>query len=398
MSIQFVIFILCLLPLLPVPLHAQTKANTDLVQDRSDKRSQIEKLKKQLKDNPYVGNRTDRRISIIKLLLDVKAPFTEIREVIGIDSKNPDKILFARVVTLLADRKEYFDEALELVDIAISAPLIPNDAIHVNFEIIRGYVYLQRREIDKALEIFIRSQKQMPYSETLLAYLGLAYQRAGRIDEAIDAYLQQAALYYYTAPAPAGDDLMALYRQKFGSLDGLQQKIEQTWLAMRRKVYVENTILNIPSPQWTLNNLAGEPISLKDFKGKILILCFLPFVNAGEDLEKLKAIQKMYKRYQDREVAVVCISNERFFKGEHRNGVIQGRREAEVKIPIVTYANKNAIQDYETYEEPWVYLLDRQGNIRFKHSLYNREYQVPLKEQLEYLLNNPHRQNPTSGQ
>ncbi|MEP6912070.1 MAG: redoxin domain-containing protein [bacterium] len=314
MRIQFVICISCLLLLLPVPGHSQTKANAHLAQDRTDKRAQLEQLKKHLRDNPHGRDRdaNDLRIQIIKLLLDVKAPFTEIREVIGIDSKNPDKILFARVATLLADRKEYFDEALELVDIAISAPLIPNDAIHVNFEIIRGYVYLQRREIDKALEIFTRLQKQMPYSETLLAYLGLAYQRAGRIDEAIDAYLQQAALYYYTAPAPAGDDLMALYRQKFGSLDGHQQKIEQTWLVMRRKVFVENTIVNLPGPQWTLNNLAGEPISLGDFKGKILILCFLPFVNAGEDLERLKALQKMYLRYQDRKVAVVCISDERF--------------------------------------------------------------------------------------
>ncbi|MEP6912071.1 MAG: hypothetical protein ABI923_04915 [bacterium] len=52
------------------------------------------------------------------------------------------------------------------------------------------------------------------------------------------------------------------------------------------------------------------------------------------------------------------------------------------------YDNKKVLQEYKTYEEPWVYLLDGQGNIRFKHSLYNREYQVPLKEQLQYLLNN----------
>lgn len=389
MRIQFVICILWLLPLLPVPLHSQTKANADLVQGRTDKRSQLEELKKHLRDNPHSGDPNDLRIHIIRLLLDVKAPFTEIREVIGIDSKYPNKVLFARVATLLADRREYLDEALELVDRAISAPRIPNDAIpYGNFEITRGYVYLQRREVDKALEIFTRLQKQMPYNETLLTYLGLAYQRAGRIDEAINTYLQHDGLYYYTAPASAGNDLRALYRQKFGSLEGLQQKIEQTWLAMRRKVWVENTIVNIPGPQWTLNSLAGEPISLGDFKGKILILCFLPFVNAGEDLEKLKAIQKMYLRYQDREVAVVCISDERFLKGKQGTEVIQALREAEVTIPILTYDNKKVIQEYKTYEEPWVYLLDGQGNIRFEHSLYNREYQVPLTEQLQYLLNN----------
>jgi peroxiredoxin len=180
-------------------------------------------------------------------------------------------------------------------------------------------------------------------------------------------------------------------------LDGLQQKIEQTWLAMRRKVYVENVIVNIPGPPWTLNNLAGEPISLGDFKGKILILCFIPFVNAGDDLEKLKAIQKMYLRYRPREVAVVCISDERFLTGKQRTEAIQALREAEVTIPILSYEDKKVIQEYETYEEPWVYLLDGQGNIRFKHSLYNREYQVPLTEQLQYLLDNRTLKKEPSG-
>lgn len=400
MRIQFVICISGLLLLLPVPVHSQTKANADLVQDRTDKRAQLEQLKKHLRDNPHGRGRdpNDLRIHIIRLLLDVKAPFTEIREVIGVDSQYPDKMLFARVATLLADREEYLDEALELIDRAISIPRIPNDAIpYGHFEFTRGYVYLQRRELDKALEIFTRFQKQNPYSETLLKYLGLTYQRAGRIDEAINTYLQHAGLYYYTAPASAGHELMALYRQKFGSLEGLQQKIEQTWLVMRRKVYVENVMVNLPGPPWTLNNLAGGPISLGDFKGKILILCFLPFVNAGDSLEKLKAIQKMYLHYKPREVAVVCISDERFLKDMQRTEVIKALREAEVTIPILTYDNKKVLQEYKTYEEPWVYLLDGQGNIRFKHSLYNREYQVPLKEQLQYLLNNPSLKEEPSG-
>ena len=390
MRIQFVICILCLSPLLNVPLHSQTKANADLVKGRTDKRSQLEALKKTLRDNPHgPGDPNDLRIRIISLLLDVKAPFTEIREVVDIDSKYPNKSLFARVATLLADRKEYLDEALELIDRAISAPRIPNDAIsYWKFEITRGYVYLQRREIDKAVDIFTSLQKQVPYDETLLTYLGLAYQRSGRIDDAINTYLQQSGLYYFTAPTSGGDDLRALYRQKFGSLDGLQQKIEQTWLAMRRKVYVENVMVNLPGPPWTLNNLAGEPVSLGDFKRKILILCFLPFVNAGDDLEKLKAIQKMYLHYKPREVAVVCISDERFLTGKQRTEVIQALREAEVTLPILTYEDKRVIQEYKTYEEPFVYLLDGQGNIRFKHSLYNREYQVPLQEQLRYLLEN----------
>ena len=391
MRIQFVICLIFLLPLasLPARLHAQTEANSRFVQGRTDKRSQVEELKRNLRDRPHYGNPNDLRIHIITLLLDLKAPFTEILDVIDIDSRYPNKMLFARVATLLADRKEYLDQAVQLIDKAISAPRIPNDAIpYWKFEITRGYVYLQRGELDKALEILTRLQKQMPHDETLLTYLGMAYQRAGRIDEAINTYLQQAALYYFTAPTSGGDDLRALYRQKFGSLDGLQQKIEQTWLAMRRKVYVENVIVNIPGPPWTLNNLAGEPISLEDFNGKILILCFVPFVDAGDALEKLKAIQKMYLHYKPREVAVVCISDKRFLTGKQRTEAIQALREAEVTFPILTYEDKRVIQEYKTYEEPWVYLLDGQGNIRFKHSLYNREYQVPLNEQLQYLLDN----------
>jgi tetratricopeptide (TPR) repeat protein len=194
MRIQLVICLIFLLPLvaLPVGLHAQNEANSRFVQGRTDKRSQLEELKRNLRDRPHDGDPNDLRIQIITLLLDLKGPFTEILDIIDIDSRYPNKMLFARVATLLADRKEYLDQALQLIDKAISAPRIPNDAIpYYKFDITRGYVYLQRGEIDKALEIFTRLQKQMPQDETLLTYLGMAYQRAGRIDEAINTYFSR---------------------------------------------------------------------------------------------------------------------------------------------------------------------------------------------------------------
>ena len=386
MRIKLITATLILMTLLSLTISVDAQ----IVLQGTDKRSQIEELKKILKDKSYNGDPNDLRIFIITLLLELKAPFTEILEVVDIDSKYPNKVLFDRAASLLADRKEYLDQALELIDKAISAPHIPNDAIYYEkFEITRGYVYLQRGEIDKALGIFTKLEKQMPYDASVLSYLGMAYQRTGRLDEAIDAYLRQHGLYYYTAPSPPGDLLITVYREKFGSLDGLEQRIQATWLAMRRKVYVENVRLDIPAPEWTLNNLSGEPSSLVDFSGKILILCFLQFGNAREDVDRLKAIQKMYSQYENRGVAVVCIGNEKFLKGQGRIEAIEALREARITLPVLTYKEKTEIQGYKTYEEPWVFVIDGRGIICFKHSLYNREYQIPLTEQLNDLLTNP---------
>src|ERR1051325_9265170 len=126
MRIKLITATLILMTLLSLTISVDAQ----IVLQGTDKRSQIEELKKILKDKSYNGDPNDLRIFIITLLLELKDPFTEILEVVDIDSKYPNKVLFDRAASLLADRKEYLDQALELIDKAISAPHIPNDAIY----------------------------------------------------------------------------------------------------------------------------------------------------------------------------------------------------------------------------------------------------------------------------
>ena len=65
--------------------------------------------------------------------------------------------------------------------------------------------------------------------------------------------------------------------------------------------------LSMPAPDWTLQDSKGEDVSLKDYKGKVLILHFwatwCPYCKRVQP-----GLDKLYKEYKDQGVELVAIS------------------------------------------------------------------------------------------
>jgi peroxiredoxin len=147
----------------------------------------------------------------------------------------------------------------------------------------------------------------------------------------------------------------------------------------RRKFFVENHLLSIAAPDWSLQDLDGKPVSLSDFSNKILVLSF---VSAEGNVEEptLKFLQTQYEKYKGKGIAFVCID---FTEKPERQNIKINLERMGVTIPTLTDGSQVA-RRYNTIE-PLIVLIDETGVIRFKNSIWH-DYRPFVTEQIEFLL------------
>lgn len=307
---------------------------------------------------------------------------TEITNALQVDCRHNDPMCFIRAAQSLAERGEQLDLALACVQRAYAIPVLPNDAVpRQGFFLTLAYVQIRRREFDQAISTLLQGGESSPeYSrlDQYLIYLGLAYENSGRIDEAIDTYITLAAGLKEISAAP-GERLVTLYRRRFGNLGGLKEKIEGERLKARKKFFIESQLLNMPAPDWSLQDLDGRQTKLSDFSKRILVLSF---VSAGGNVQEpmLKFLQAQYEKYKDKGIAFLCID---FSEKPDTQAIKNNLERMAVTIPTLTDSAVVA-RRYNTLE-PLIVLIDETGTIRFKNTIWH-DYRPFVIEQLEFLL------------
>jgi tetratricopeptide (TPR) repeat protein len=295
-------------------------------------------------------------------------------------------ILAARGLT---EKGKDLDRALAYVKRAMSLPAIPNDAVpRHTFFLTLALVQIKRGEFDEAITTLTTRQEASPAYVRLdhlyLEYLGMAYEGAGRIDEAIETLITLAGGRREVSVKPS-ERLVALYQKRFGSLDGLNEKIEANRLATRRKYYAESQLLNIPAPEWSLQDLNGRDVSSSDFANRILVLRFINGLSR-DDVEDLKYLQKQYEEYESRGIAFVCIQIGYPHPIEQRRAEIrQALDQTGFTIPILIDPDYGVAKRFRETEKS-IILIDEKGIIRFRLSLWNTSYHTLFTEQIAYLL------------
>jgi tetratricopeptide (TPR) repeat protein len=213
---------------------------------------------------------------------------------------------------LLADRGEFLDVALEYFNIADLIPKMPGDGINRSyFFLTLAHIQIKRGESKKAIDTLTKVSHGFISPFNYLIYvrlpylLGLAYEKEGRVDDAIEAYVRMASGLKTVSDKPH-ENLVALYQKRYGDLDGLVEMIESARLKARYKEYIEGRWLLDKAPQWTLQDTSGKSISLTDFANKIIVQCFVT-TQYQSDVEELKYIQGLSDKYKDQGVVFICI-------------------------------------------------------------------------------------------
>jgi thiol-disulfide isomerase/thioredoxin len=360
----------------------------------SDATARVAGLKKFIAAHPKSTLLPIARESLVSALIAANAPTAEIlaetdRAVSVIPAESERAEMYNSVAMALADRGEQLDRANDFAQKAVAAvPKDDPDAAEMAAIVTDtlGWVQHKRGEHDKAATTFATALTYSPDNGEILYHYGLALEKAGRTDEAIDAYIRAVGVF----PAPekrADQPLRALYEKRAGSIEGLDAKIAMANEASRRRVVFEARKFEKQAPEWALKDIAGNPEKLADFKGKVVVMDFwgswCPPCRA--ELPSFQALHVKYK--ENKNVVFLGMNWERPGEPAARmKAVTDFMANNKYTFPVVIDHDSVAVKAYGLQGFPTVYMIDPSGMIRFKNVGYEDGVERIIEAQLESML------------
>lgn len=134
--------------------------------------------------------------------------------------------------------------------------------------------------------------------------------------------------------------------------------------------------INEPAPSFTLTNLKGEQVSLKDLKGKVIVLDFWA-TWCGICIEEFPAMQEAINSYQnDPDVVFLFVNGWEKEYAKNEESILRkiGHTLSSKKVTFNVLLDKEdkTITDYNVPGMPFKFIIDKSGNIRYKISGGNR--------------------------
>jgi len=131
---------------------------------------------------------------------------------------------------------------------------------------------------------------------------------------------------------------------------------------------------------FTLYDFEGTELTLRDFKGKVVLLDFWASwcVPCREELPMLNMLQKKYGRHGF-EVVAVNIDNK-------RENAIKFLQQYNITLKSVWDQKKEVVSMYDVATMPTTFIIDQRGIIRFVHSGFEAENLNEYRRQIESLL------------
>lgn len=111
------------------------------------------------------------------------------------------------------------------------------------------------------------------------------------------------------------------------------------------------------APDFDLMSESGQPIQLKDFRGKFVILNFWA-TWCPPCVEELPSLERFHGQFASRGVVVLGVSED-----EDRAAYEQFLKKAGVQFPTVRDPNRKVSHQYGTFKYPETYFIDRQGKV-----------------------------------
>jgi cytochrome c biogenesis protein CcmG, thiol:disulfide interchange protein DsbE len=116
--------------------------------------------------------------------------------------------------------------------------------------------------------------------------------------------------------------------------------------------------VNYPAPKLTLTTLSGEPVSLSDYLGQVVLVnlwaTWCPPCRA-----EMPALQTFYDQYKSEGFVLIAID-----QGETAEQVIPFVDEFDLTFPIWLDTGSEAGRIFKTMSLPSSYVIDRSGQVR----------------------------------
>lgn len=136
-----------------------------------------------------------------------------------------------------------------------------------------------------------------------------------------------------------------------------------------------------PAPDFALRSLDEKNLRLSEYRSEVVILNFwAPW--CGKCGEALRSLDALYADYREAGLQVLSVAVE-----GHPEDVREHLSDIAVSFPVVTDDEYNSVSRmYDLGKLPLTLLIDREGNLRYRHADLKRETKQQIVGQLEVLL------------
>jgi peroxiredoxin len=130
----------------------------------------------------------------------------------------------------------------------------------------------------------------------------------------------------------------------------------------RAVTYVPYTLIGNPAPDFTLETLAGDKVSLSDLRGKWVFLNFWA-TWCPPCVEEMPELQKLHDGGYDTDNIVVLAVD----KAEERAQVQKFMDENKLSLPVAMDSESDVSGQYVVVNLPITYIIDPEGVVRAQH-------------------------------
>lgn len=119
-----------------------------------------------------------------------------------------------------------------------------------------------------------------------------------------------------------------------------------------------NALLNKKAPDWTLQSADKEPVSLSDFKSKVLMIQFTS-VTCGPCKASIPFLKELQKEYKESDFEFVAIES-----SSNNTNVLKTYMDRNRFNYQFLLSDKQVLKDYSISSYPVFYILDQNRNIK----------------------------------
>ena len=145
------------------------------------------------------------------------------------------------------------------------------------------------------------------------------------------------------------------------------------------------------APVFSAMNIAGEPVSLSQFKGKIVVVYFWQNSCCGDSL---KLVEPFYNANRHKGLAIIAIN-----VGDPKGVVTSYAKSNGLTFTMLADEHSSIYKQYQAFGFPTILIIDKNGVIRKKilgnilvdqlEKLINQQFDIQKQAEASYEKNHP---------